>query len=490
MSFIPHLSRRALLAAGGGIALASLTPSVFAAGASQAAGKLPGRARVLIRGGYVMTMDAAGDLPNADVLIDNGEIIAVGANLAADGAQVISADGFIVMPGLVDTHWHMWTTLMRSMSGTGPASGYFPMTSALSKAYLPSDMYYGALLSAAEALSAGITTVHDWCHNLPTIQHAQEDLRGLYDAGVRGRFSFGMPSPIAAPQPIDVGMVQRLHKDWSSYSNEGLLHLGLAWRGVQGTFPVNGKFESRTLPPEVYRVEYDAARNMDLPISAHLNVAGSDKGHIAALSKLGLLYKDMQAIHAANATAEEIQALAAAGASVSLAPFTGLRAGLEIPRVMDFANAGVKLGLSVDSTPLTGNADMFSIMKVVQNVENQRLRADYSIQTRRLVEMATIEGATTLGLGNRVGSLVKGKRADLIMINTRDLNMVPFTEPSNMLVDAAQPSNVDTVIVDGRILKRAGKLTAIDVPQLVKEASAASQAALKRANWTASDRKA
>jgi 5-methylthioadenosine/S-adenosylhomocysteine deaminase len=262
-----------------------------------------------------------------------------------------------------------------------------------------------------------------------------------------------------------------------------LLHLGLAWRGVLATFAINGKWETRPLPPEVYRVEYDAARNLNLPISAHLNVAGGDKGHIAALHEMGLLFKDLQAIHAVNATAEEIQALGAAGASVSFAPFTGLRAGLDVPRVLDFVKAGVKVGLSVDSTPLTGNADMFSIMKVVRNVENQRLRTDYGIQTRRLLQMATIEGAQSLGLGDRVGSLVKGKRADLIMINTRDINLAPFTEPANMLVDAAQPSNVDTVIVDGRVLKQGGKLTSIDVPQLVKEATAASQAVLARANW-------
>jgi 5-methylthioadenosine/S-adenosylhomocysteine deaminase len=142
----------------------------------------------------------------------------------------------------------------------------------------------------------------------------------------------------------------------------------------------------------------------------------------------------------------------------------------------------------VDTTPVVGNADMFAIMKVVQNVENQRLQGDHNLLPRRVLEMGTIEGARSLGIGDRVGSIVKGKRADLIMINARDINMVPFTEPAYMLVDAAQPANVDTVIVDGRVLKRSGKLTSIDVPQLVEEASAASKAALARANWVPNDK--
>jgi 5-methylthioadenosine/S-adenosylhomocysteine deaminase len=98
--------------------------------------------------------------------------------------------------------------------------------------------------------------------------------------------------------------------------------------------------------------------------------------------------------------------------------------------------------------------------------------------------MGTIEGARSLGLSDRIGSLTKGKRADLIMVNTRDVNMAPFTDPAHLLVEAAQPANVDTVMVDGRILKRHGKLTAIDVPQLVNEVSAASKAVRARANWT------
>src|SRR5690606_12070347 len=118
---------------------------------------------LLIRNGYVMTMAPAGDLSGADVLIRDGRIAAVGPKLPARGAEVVDADGMLVLPGLVETHWHMWTTLLRSLAGDRAERGYFPTSRTLGAFYTPADMYAAARLSAAEALHSGITFVHDWC---------------------------------------------------------------------------------------------------------------------------------------------------------------------------------------------------------------------------------------------------------------------------------------------------------------------------------------
>ena len=126
---------------------------------------------------------------------------------------------------------------------------------------------------------------------------------------------------------------------------------------------------------------------------------------------------------------------------------------------------------------------MFGIMKLVQNLENGRSENEFKLSARRVIELATIEGARALGLAERTGSLKRGKRADLITVSTRDINIGPFTEPATMLVDSAQGWNVDTVIVDGRILKWSGKLTAIDVGHLMEQVSAATSAIKERANW-------
>src|SRR5258707_1635532 len=262
------IARRAFL--GGAAALGAYhalgTPARAAASPSVA--NLPARGNVLIRNAYVMTMEPGqADLPNGDVHVENGAIVDVGPGLPAPGARVIEGKGFIVLPGMIDTHWHMWTTLLRNMSGIDRAHGYFPMTTALGKVYTPKDMYLGTLLSAAEALHSGITTVHDWCHNIMTYEHAVEDLRAMQETGLRGRFAYGPARSTPLTQPIGIADLERMHKDWASLSNEGLLTLGLAWRGVQGAFFADGKFETKPLSPDMWRIEYDAARRMNLPIS-------------------------------------------------------------------------------------------------------------------------------------------------------------------------------------------------------------------------------
>ncbi len=166
-----------------------------------------------------------------------------------------------------------------------------------------------------------------------------------------------------------------------------------------------------------------------------------------------------------------------------MSPYSELRIGFGVTKILEYLDHGVTLGLSVDSTPLSGNCDMFGIMKVVQNIENGRAESEFKLPARRVVELATIEGARSLGLADRTGSIAPGKRADLILVNTRDINMGPFTDPAYMLVDSAQAWNVDTVMVDGRILKRNGKLTAIDTGALMAEANKVSRDVRDRAKW-------
>ena len=437
---------------------------------------LPARDEFVIRNAYVMTMDAAtGDFADADVHVKNGAIVAVGRNLEAGSAILIDGRGMIVLPGLVETHWHMWNSLLRSMAGDKRELGYFPTTLALGKAYLPSDMYQGTRLAAAEALNGGITFVHDWCHNIRSPQYAEEDLRALRESGIRARFSYGTAQGHPPDQTVDLADLERVWRSWASYSNGGLLSLGLAWRGVS-TGATGG------VSAAAYKRDFDAARRLPIPISVHANNRkGSDA--IALLAREKFLGKDVQVIHATWVSPEEIRALAENGSPVSLSPHTELRIGFGFPPTGELLAAGVTVGLSVDTTELSGNADMFAIMKAIQNVENARALSEFKLPARRVLELATIEGARSMGMDARIGSLAPGKRADLIMVNTRDVNLAVFSEPAHMLVEAAQPSNVDTVMVDGRILKRGGRLTSIDTGQMASEAQAALAALRKRAGW-------
>ena len=471
------MSRRRLLNAAVAFGAAGITRKGVAATSAREANAVPGRGAFVIRNAYVMTMDERGDLANADVHVANGVIVAVGQNLKVRGVAAIDGHGTIVLPGLIETHWHMWNTLLRSMSGDKPEFGYFRSTAILGQKYEAGDMYQGTRLACAEALNNGITHVHDWCHNIRGPAYADADLKALRESGLRGRFSYGAAQGMPNNQPIDLADLTRLHDGWGKISPDALLTLGFAWRGQGGNNPATA------IPPEVYKAEIDVARKLGLPISVHASGSRPAAGQINGLAKAGLLGKDMQLIHANKATAEEIKETVDAGATISISPFTELRIGFGLPQTSKFLEAGIPVGLSVDTVELSGNADMFGIMKVVQNAENGIAESEFKLSARRVLQLATIESARSMGIADKVGSLTVGKRADLIMVNSRAANLGVFGDPAHMLVTAAEPANVDTVVVDGRILKYNGKLTAMDLDTVVREAAAANTALRKRANW-------
>ena len=426
------------------------------------------RSELLIRDAYVLTMDAAvGDIAGGDVHVRGGTIAAVGRGLTAPGAEVIDGTGMLVMPGFVETHWHVWTALLRSLSGDRQEHGYFPTSRTVGAFYTADDMYAAGRLAAAEALHSGITFLHDWCHNVRAPAYAEAALRALTEAGIRARFSYGSPTGASNDASIDLRDLQRLHERWSEHANDGLLTLGVAWRGAGS--------------PATLR-DYEIARELGLPISVHANNSGG--GVIQQLADRGLLAPGMQVIHAVWCTAEEIRALADNRVSVSVSPYSELRIGFGFPIAADLIAAGVTVGLSVDTTTLSGNADMFAIMKAIQNIENGRARDEFKISARRVLELATIEGARSMGMGDIIGSLTPGKRADLLMVDTRAVNLGVFTEPAHLLVEAAQPANVDTVLIDGRILKRGGRLTTLDTGEVIDAAQRAYSQLRTRSGWS------
>ncbi len=438
---------------------------------------------LLIRGGYVLTMDSAGDLPEADVHVRDGEIQAIGRDLAAPGAEVIDAAGKIVAPGLVDTHWHMWNTLLRGLSdghpvGRGDAtarSGYFVTCVTLGKLFRPEDTYAGTRLACAEAIDAGITTVHDWAHNIRGLDWAEAGLRALAESGLRARFSYGYETGHPNDRLMALQDLSRVAAGWPAYSAGGRIHLGMAWRGTGGSNP------AMRVAPKLYREEIETGRGLGLPISVHACGPRHAAGQVATYAADGLLGPDLQLVHLNNASAEEISLAAGHGAPASVSPFTELQIGYGQPATGALLAAGVPTGLSVDTTMLSGNADMFAIMKVTQGCANALAYDEFALTARDVLRLATIEGARTLGLDAVTGSLAPGKRADLIVVSVDAPNLGVLTDPARLLVTAAHPGNVDTVLADGRVLKRGGALTGHDVAEVTGSARAALAGVLARA---------
>lgn len=242
---------------------------------------LPARGEFVIRGANVLTLDTGiGDFARGDVHVRDGSIIAVSSTLNAPAASIIDAAGMICMPGFVETHWHLWTSMLRPLMSTDDTKrGYFPVSNAMGRYFTPRDHYASVRLGLAEGLSAGATTVHNWAHNIATAEHADAELRAMRDIGLRGRFSYGAAQSLANDQPLDLAGVARIKQQWMP--NDGLLTLGICSRNVgDSTNPLRGN-----ISVEMARREWGGARALGLPITMHT----SGPSPITLLEKAGLL---------------------------------------------------------------------------------------------------------------------------------------------------------------------------------------------------------
>ena len=423
-----------------------------------------------------MTMDPQlGEIPSGSVHVKDGVIAAVAERIDAPGAETIDASGMIVLPGLVDTHWHMWHTLFRSFAGDTPATGFFPTITRFAGAMTAADMYQSTRLAAAEAVAAGITTVHDWCHNIRSREHAEADLRALQDVGIRARWSFGQAIDQPLDTPIRLDDLRDMSGNWRDYSNGGLIDLGMAWRGL---------FRHGSVPPEIAQTEFATARQLGLPVTVHIGtIAKETVGDIEAHARAGFLGPDVNVVHATGATDEDVDTIKRAGATVSVLAFSEMLAGWGQPSLRQFREAGVPVALGIDSTVLIGGANAFNVLKLALALMNVEAANEFAMSPRQALQLGTLDAANLLGIGDRVGSLRPGKRADIIAVSTNALNIGVFTDPARMLIECATPENVDTVMIDGRILKRGGRLTIIDVPAVVGGARASLAGVRERAKW-------
>jgi 5-methylthioadenosine/S-adenosylhomocysteine deaminase len=475
------VDRRTALKIATALAAAGVAPDrIFAqagSGASRSAKPLPSRGEFVIRGATVLTMDPRiGDFERGDVHVRGGAIVAVAQTIPAAGAAALDGRGMICMPGFIDTHWHLWTTVCRPIIRIDdPKRGYFPVTSALGRHFTPEDSYRSVRLGLAEALSAGATTVHNWAHNVRTPEHADAELRAMRDTGVRGRFGYGQAQGMPDDQPMNYDDVAKVRREWMP--NDGMLTLGVCSRN----FGPSQTALRGTISLDMLRRDWGGARSLGLPITLHT----SGPSPIKLLEEAKLLGPDVQLVHPLLTSAEERQILRERGVSYSIAPIGESRrpSSAGVIQLGELLESGVKVSLSIDTTGTYG-CDYFEAMRILYNLHQHRIGSRVPVTSKRLAQLATIDGAVDLGIADRAGSLTPGKRADLILVRTGDVNIAPVGDPYEALISFAQPRNVDTVVVDGRILRRGGEFTALDYAEALKEASESAAALRARANWT------
>ena len=419
---MPHryISRRSMIqgaTALGAVGIAS-GGVIAQQGAKPAA--LPARREFVVRGANVLSMDPSiGDLATGDVHVRDGVIVAVGAKLNVKGATVIDGRGMICMPGFIDTHWHLWTSMFRPyVRADVNALGYFPVSNRLGQHMAPQDSYRSVRLGAAEALSAGVTTVHNWAHNIRSPEHADAELSAMRDTGIRGRFAYGPAQGMPDTQPMDFAGMARVQKTWMTAagkaSGDGMLTMGICSRNV-GSMSIGGAARG-VLTIEQTKTDWTGARKLGLPITLHTSGASP----IRQLEEAGLLGPDVQLIHALLTTPEERAILKNRGVSYALAPVGEARRPSQVGVIQlgELLESGVKVSLSTDHTT-NYNCDPFNGMRILFALHQHRIGNKVPLTVKRLVQLATLDGAVDLGISSKTGSLTPGKRADMILVHSK-----------------------------------------------------------------------
>jgi 5-methylthioadenosine/S-adenosylhomocysteine deaminase len=435
---------------------AALTAGWMALGTSRSMGKnqpVPNNDtdQILVKGGCVLTMDPdLGDFENADILISGSEISVIQQDISPEeGMHVIDASDKIVMPGFVDTHRHMWQGSIRNILPDGLLGDYVQQILGIREHYRPDDVFIGNLVSALGAINAGVTTILDWSHIGNSREHTDAAISALQDSGIRAVYGFG--GGAAGPDNQFPDDIVRL-RNTSFTSSDQLLTLALA----------GGLNED----------QWAIAREVDARISVHVNGTGQ------LLPFAELLGPDVTCIHCPNLLDEEWELLAASGASVSIAGPIEMQMGHGIPPIQQCLDYGITPSLSVDvETQMPG--DMFTQMLSIFTLQRMQIlsrqRAGEEnlpelLTVRDVVDFATRQGAVDNGLGQVTGTLTPGKKADIILLDMKRINVFPVNNAYGAIVHGFDTGNVDTVIIDGKIKKWHGELADVNLDRIFEQA--------------------
>ncbi|MFE2749854.1 amidohydrolase family protein [Streptomyces scopuliridis] len=440
--------------------------------------------RILVRGGHVLTMDPAlGDFPSADVLIEDGVITAVAPSLPVTDAEVVDASGHLVLPGLIDTHRHTWQSLVRGVCGDWTlADYYFGIRLGISPAYTPDDVRLGNFFGGVDALNAGVTTLLDFSHCNNTPDHSDGAVLGLQQAGIRAAFCYGFfeSSPEVTRFGDHAARIADFHRIADThFASDGLLTLGVSLSELFG------------LPFDHTVAELAAARERRALLVNHAGcVFGSVlTTGITEMDALGLLGPDMVHVHCASFDDAEWEILARTGGKVSFSVETEMNMGFGRPPFQRAHRYGVAPTLSTDVVSLN-SGDLWHAMRfglacaradAADTINlSGAMPETVAVTAREALNWSTVNAADAMGLGEKIGSLTPGKRADLILVGGPAMEQHPQVDPYATLVFQTTAADVRTVLIDGRIVKRDGVLITTDLATITADADAASERILGR----------
>ncbi|MEV6754291.1 amidohydrolase [Streptomyces sp. NPDC051214] len=418
-----------------------------------------GATDLLVHGGDVLTVDASGTVVrDGAVAVRDGRIIEVGPaerlRAAYEPAEELDARGCLVMPGLINTHTHLAMTLFRGIADDVTLQGFLArVIPAEAERLSPETVTAGIRGAIAESVRGGVTAALDmyWFHEAAEVVAREAGWRLLTG-----------PTFMDVPGPPD----GRPYADRLGWAAADLA----ARTPAPGTRPVVFAHSAYTLVPEQLTAIGALAREHGALLHLHAAENAGEVEMVAEqhgmrpvelLDSLGLLGPDTLLAHAVDLTDAEIATLARTGTAVAHCPVSNLKLGCGIARVPELLDAGVTVGLGTDGAVSSNTLDLLGAVKMAALVH--KAGGDpTAVGAEQAVRMATVESARALGLGDQLGSLEAGKRADLIVLDLSRPHLTPRHDPWSMLAYAATSGDVRDTVVDGRILMRDRTLVTMD----------------------------
>lgn len=434
----------------------------------------------MISNGIVVTMDSALTIiENGSVVIKKGEIVAVGPSAALkerySAARNIDAAGKLVMPGLVNTHTHAAMTLFRGLADDLPLDTWLTkhIWPAEAKFITPASVRIGANLALVEMIRSGTTTFSDMYF------YADELARAAKTAGVRsvvGEAILDFPTPDSKTPQESFATIEKLAAKWK---NDPLITIAVAPHAPY------------TCSPETLKSAKKLADSLGLPLIIHVSETRKEVTDITAkfgvppfeyLDRLGFFGGTAIVAHAVYPTPNEIRLMAERKVGVAHNPVSNMKLASGVAPVPEMLQAGIAVGLGTDGAASNNNLSMFKEMNAAALLQKVSRLDPTALDARETVKAATIGGARVLGLEKHIGSLEKGKRADLIIIDLNRPHLVPLYDVYSLLVYAANGADVETVIIDGRTVMENRKLLTLNEESVMREARKLALKVLKFVN--------
>jgi len=365
----------------------------------------------------------------------------------------------LAIPGLVNAHTHAAMTLFRSYADDMALMDWlnqkiWPVEANLT----PEDIYWGTLLAIAEMLKSGTTAFADMYFFMP------QAARAVADSGIRAVLSRGMAG-VAKNAMEALADSEVFYREYNNAA-DGRITVML------------GPHAPYTCPPAYLREVVNLAQRLGAEIHIHLSETKGEvedclkqygKTPIALMDELGVLDCGVLAAHCVHVTPEDIAIMRDKKVRVAHNPGSNMKLASGIAPVTAMLEAGVCVGLGTDGAASNNNLDMLEEMRLAALLHKVSSYNPVAVPAVTAINMATANGAEALGLGKKIGKLKAGYKADIVLINMDKLHWQPRHDRASLLVYAAAASDVDTVLVNGKVLLADGRLTTIDEERLVAE---------------------